>query len=69
MAPDSPWLTLADAATYAKRGKRFIAREVTAGRVRAARVGGRRELVFRREWLDAWLEDLAAPLMVRRRVG
>jgi hypothetical protein len=48
----SPWLSLSDAANYAKRGKRFLAKEVRAGRLRAAIVGGRKELVFRCQWLD-----------------
>jgi excisionase family DNA binding protein len=63
----SPWLTLGEASPYAKRGKRHLAKEVTAGRLRAARVGGRGELLFRREWLDAWIEDQAAPVMVPMR--
>ena len=63
----SPWLTLAEAATYSKRGKRFLAREVNAGRLRAARVGGRGELMFLSTWLDEWLESLATPALVTRR--
>lgn len=63
----SPWLTLHQAATYAKRSRKFLAREVTDGRLRAARVGGRRELFFRPEWIDEWLEDLATPVMVTTR--
>jgi hypothetical protein len=63
----SPWLTLAEASTYSKRGKRFLAREVHAGRLRAARVGGRGELMFLSMWLDEWLESLATPALVMRR--
>jgi hypothetical protein len=66
-APASPWLTLTKAAAYAKRGKRSLAREVKCGRLRAAAVGGRRQLLFRVEWLDAWLEDQATPVMVTPR--
>lgn len=66
-AAQTPWRTLADAASYTNRGKRFLAREVNAGRLRAARVGGRGELMFRTEWLDEWLESLAAPVMVQLR--
>jgi hypothetical protein len=32
-----------------------IYREVKAGRLRAARIGGRRELRLLPEWVDAWL--------------
>jgi excisionase family DNA binding protein len=65
----SPWLTLSEAATYARRGRRFLAREVKCGRLQAARVGGRGEIVLRREWIDRWIEDQATPVMVgvRRR--
>jgi excisionase family DNA binding protein len=58
----SPWMSLADAASYARRGKRFLAREVKAGRLRAARVGGRGELLLRAQWVDEWLEELARPV-------
>jgi excisionase family DNA binding protein len=63
----SPWMTLTEAATYAKRGRRFLAREVRAGRLRAARIGGRGELLLRVEWIDEWLEHLATPVMLPAR--
>jgi excisionase family DNA binding protein len=71
MPADSPWLTSPDAAQYSHRSKATLAREVKAGRPRAARVGGRGQLLFRREWIDQWLEDQATPIMVpaRRRLG
>jgi hypothetical protein len=61
---DTPWINLQEAGSYAKRGRRFLAREIQAGRLRAARVGGRGEYLTRREWLDSWIEDLARPVMV-----
>ncbi len=69
IAASSPWLGLAEAAAYEKRGRRWLAREAKAGRVRCARVGGRAELMFRREWLDQHLEDQATPVTtpMRRR--
>jgi excisionase family DNA binding protein len=65
----TPWLTAAEAADHLKRGKRFVLREIKAGRLRAARIGGRGEVLTRAEWLDQFVEDLAAPVMVsvRRR--
>jgi len=65
----SPWLTLAEGAAYEKRGRRWLAREAKAGRVRHAVVGGRREILFRREWLDEHIESMAVPVAVpvRRR--
>ena len=63
----SPWMTMADAQTYTRRGRRFLARQVRAGRLKAAIVGGRRELLFRAEWLDQFLEELATPVLVTSR--
>jgi excisionase family DNA binding protein len=63
----SPWLNLTEAGEYTKRGRRFLRREVEAGRLRAAVVGGRREVLTRREWIDAWIEDQATPVLVRMR--
>jgi excisionase family DNA binding protein len=65
--PSSPWLTRREAAQYAKRSPRFLTHQVRAGKLRAAIVGGRRELLFRREWLDAWIESLATPVFVGSR--
>ena len=63
---ETPWRTVKDAAKRAKTGEKLIYREVTAGRLKAARVGGRRELRLRDEWIDAWLEaSTAAPREVQ----
>ena len=59
--PPSPWLTVKDAAARARCGIKTIYREVEAGRLRAARIGGRRELRLKAEWIDQWLEQSAAP--------
>jgi hypothetical protein len=51
------------------RGKRFMANEVKAGRLRAARIGGRGELLTRDEWIDEWIINQTIPIAinVRRR--
>jgi excisionase family DNA binding protein len=51
----SPWLTVIEAADRARCGPKLIYREVRAKRLKAARVGGRRELRLLSEWVDAWL--------------
>ena len=51
----SPWLTVEEAAQRARCGVKTIYREVRAGRLRAARVGGRRELRLLSAWVDEWL--------------
>jgi excisionase family DNA binding protein len=55
----TPWRTVTEAAARAQTSERLIYREVKAGRLKAARVGGRRELRLRDEWIDAWLEATA----------
>ncbi len=57
----SPWLTVTEAADRARCGVRLIYREVRASRLRAARVGGRRELRIRAEWIDTWLDAYTTP--------
>jgi excisionase family DNA binding protein len=67
---DSPWLTSAEAAAYLKRGRRFVLREIHAGKLRAAKIGGRGEILTRREWLDDYATEQATPVAVmRRRTG
>jgi excisionase family DNA binding protein len=62
----SPWLLASEAATYLRTSLKTIYREARAGRLRHARVGGRRELRFRKQWLDEFLDATATPLEVRR---
>jgi excisionase family DNA binding protein len=56
----TPWLTVSEAADRARCGVKLIYREVRARRLRAARVGGRRELRLRAEWIDSWLDAYTA---------
>lgn len=62
-----PWMTAADAAAYLRRGRRFVLREIKAGRLRAARIGGRGEILTCAAWLDEYVEAQATPIAVRRR--
>ena len=55
------WLTAREAAVRMRVSVKTIYAEVSAGRLRAARVGGRRALRFRAEWITS-----ASP---RQRVG
>ena len=63
---EAVWLVVSEAAKRAKCGPRTIYNEAKAGRLRAARVGGRRELRFRPEWVDEWLEQSAQPVEVSK---
>ena len=51
----TPWLTVHEAAARLKVSTKTIYREVRAGRIRAARIGGRRALRF----LEVWVDDYA----------
>ena len=51
------WWTRREAAAYVHVSEATIGREVRQGRLRHARVGGRRSLRFRRQWLDDWLTN------------
>ena len=64
-APLSGWWTARQAAGYAQVGLKMVYREVGAHRLRAAKVGGRRELRFRPSWIDEWLESRATMVEVR----
>ncbi len=55
----TPWLTTEQGAARAQVSKKTLYAEVRAGRIRAAKVGGRRELRFRAEWIDSWLDSCA----------
>jgi excisionase family DNA binding protein len=55
---ESPWLTVQMAADRAHVGPKTIYKEVAAKRLKAAKVGGRRELRFLAEWVDQWLLTL-----------
>ena len=58
------WLIAREAAVHARCGVKLVYREAKAGRLRHARVGGRRELRFKPEWVDDWLERTAEPVEV-----
>ena len=49
----SPWLTLAEAAAYARVHPATIERATGRGELRVGGTIGKR--LFRREWLDEWL--------------
>ena len=63
---DSPYLSAEATAKRlpGKRSKRFVLKECKAGRMRHARIGGRGEVVIKAEWLDQYVEDHAAPVIV-----
>ncbi len=66
------WMTAREAAAYTRCSVKILYRAIHAGLLRAARVGGRRKIVVKKEWLDAYLEamaDRAQPVPYVRRVA
>ena len=55
MGEGTRWLKIGEAADRARCGPKTIYRAVRSGQLRAARIGGRRELRFLADWIDAWL--------------
>jgi excisionase family DNA binding protein len=50
------WLTVAEAAQYAGVSRDTIYTACERREIRHARVGGRRAIRLKPEWIDAWLE-------------
>jgi excisionase family DNA binding protein len=62
----SPWLTVTEAADRGRCGVKLLYREIRAGRLKAARIGGRREYRLRPEWIDQWLDASSTVVDVTR---
>jgi excisionase family DNA binding protein len=54
------------AAEYLHCGVRLVYAAAEAGALRHARLAGRKKLLFRREWLDQFVERTAEPQEVGR---
>jgi excisionase family DNA binding protein len=54
-----PWLSVAEAAAYAGLSRDTIYTACERGELRHAHVGGRRKILVRPQWIDAWLEQHA----------
>ncbi len=54
-----PWLTVAQASAYAGLSRDTIYTACERAELRHVRVGGRRAIRIRPDWIDAWLEQHA----------
>jgi excisionase family DNA binding protein len=64
MTTSREWLTVKEAARHAKCGTRSIYQAVRDRQLRAAKLGGRRELRFLADWIDAWLLATSTPVIL-----
>jgi excisionase family DNA binding protein len=53
---DNPWLTVPEAAQRAKCGVKLIYTAIQRGRLRAVRLGARRDIRVHQDWVDAWMD-------------
>ena len=53
---DKTWLTVTDAAAHASVSRDTVYSAVERAELRHVRVGGRRTIRLRSEWVDEWLE-------------
>ena len=67
-SPSTPWLTAEEAAKRARVGLKTIYGAARSGKLRAARVSGRRELRFLGDWVDEWLIATTEPIEASRRL-
>ena len=56
VAEDKRWMTVQDAASYSAVSPDTIYTACERAELRHARVGGRRSIRVRPEWIDQWLE-------------
>jgi len=56
---ENRWLKVPQAAQYAGVSRDTIYTACERGELRHAKVGGRRAIRLRPEWIDAWLEQYA----------
>lgn len=57
---DRTWLTVHDAASYAAVSSDTIYTACERGELRHAKVGGRRAIRIKSDWIDGWLEKHAS---------
>ena len=68
MSERTPWRTVEQAGKSAQCGAKTIYKEIKAGRLRAARLGGRRAIRIHQDWIDEWLTSLELPAGSLRRI-
>lgn len=62
----TPWMTVPEMAAYMKTAKKAVYAAVASGKLRVARIGGRRDIRGKASWCDEYLESCATPQEIRR---
>jgi hypothetical protein len=65
--PTSPWWPIVakgKPSAYVGRNHQLLKHEVAKGNLRAVRIGGKRELFTRQEWLDDWMLQHEQPVAI-----
>jgi excisionase family DNA binding protein len=57
--PETPWLTVQEAADRASVSTRLIYENIQRGRLRGARLGARHQIRIHEQWLDDWINSQA----------
>jgi excisionase family DNA binding protein len=55
------WLTVKEAAAIAKVSPKLIYLNIKQGRLRASRLGYRKDIRIRENWLEEWMVSLSTP--------
>ena len=63
------WLTVAEGATYSGVSRDTIYTACERRELRHARIGGRRSIRIKPEWIDVWLERHAGGVVTTARVN
>src|SRR5262245_49949998 len=63
-ADPDPWLDLTEASVIVGVSTATLRRQIRAGRLRHARVGGYSAIRLRKSWIDTWLEATSTPVEV-----
>lgn len=61
------WWTCKETAAYLRKSPAFVRHEIKMGRLRAARVGSRRDVLCCAAWCDAWVSSQADVHMLKPR--
>jgi excisionase family DNA binding protein len=64
-----PWLTVGEGADYAGVSRDTIYTACERRELRHARIGGRRSIRLKAEWIDAWLEGNVMAVVSRPSVA